>query len=276
MEGTLEVPCYLDKPGCPPGAKFHFEHPWDKVPTQIPGNTQTTAFICNIPRVAVDGAGVKPGRPSLYGHGLLGDPGEVNAGNVQDMSNEHDFVFCATRWSGMADEDIGNAIAILGNFALFPSLTDRLQQGFVAQLFLGRLMIHPNGFSANPAFQDEGRSVIDTRRLFYDGNSQGGIFGGALTALSPDFTRAVLGVPGMNYSHAADAERGLRHLRDDPRPRLPEPAWSGRCCSRWCRCSGTAATPTATRPHHGRPAARHAVAQGAACTWRWATTRWPT
>ncbi len=200
VEGTLEVPCYLDKPGCPPGAKFHFEHPWDKVPTQIPGNTQTTTFICNIPRVAVDGAGVKPGRPSLYGHGLLGDPGEVNAGNVEDMSNEHDFVFCATRWSGMADEDIGNAIAILGNFALFPSLTDRLQQGFVAQLFLGRLMIHPNGFSANPAFQDEGRSVIDTRRLFYDGNSQGGIFGGALTALAPDFTHAVLGVPGMNYS----------------------------------------------------------------------------
>ena len=42
--------------------------------------------------------------------------------------------------------------------------------------------------------------MIDTRRLFYDGNSQGGIFGGALTALAPDFERAVLGVPGMNYS----------------------------------------------------------------------------
>ena len=54
----------------------------------------------------------------------------------------------------------------------------------MTQLFLGRLMIHPSGFSANPAFQDEGRSVIDTRRLFYDGNSQGGIFGGALTALA--------------------------------------------------------------------------------------------
>jgi hypothetical protein len=42
--------------------------------------------------------------------------------------------------------------------------------------------------------------VIDTRRLFYDGNSQGGILGGALTAVAPDFNRAVLGVPGMNYS----------------------------------------------------------------------------
>jgi hypothetical protein len=44
------------------------------------------------------------------------------------------------------------------------------------------------------------QSVIDSRRLFYDGNSQGGIMGGSLTALAPDFNRAVLGVPGMNYS----------------------------------------------------------------------------
>ena len=42
--------------------------------------------------------------------------------------------------------------------------------------------------------------MIDTRRLFFDGNSQGGIMGGALTAVAPDFNRAVLGVPGMNYS----------------------------------------------------------------------------
>jgi len=42
--------------------------------------------------------------------------------------------------------------------------------------------------------------VIDTARLFFDANSQGGIMGGALTALAPDYDRAVLGVPGMNYS----------------------------------------------------------------------------
>lgn len=53
----------------------------------------------------------------------------------------------------------------------------------------------------DPAFQDVvGTTVIDTDELFYDGNSQGGIMGGALTALAPDFTKAVLGVPAMNYS----------------------------------------------------------------------------
>ena len=75
-----------------------------------------------------------------------------------------------------------------------------MQQGFLNQLLLGRLMIHPQGLSANAAFQKNGRSVIDTRRLFFDGNSQGGIMGGSLTAVAPDFNRAALGVPGMNYS----------------------------------------------------------------------------
>ncbi|MBV8951434.1 MAG: hypothetical protein JOZ99_11200, partial [Actinobacteria bacterium] len=42
--------------------------------------------------------------------------------------------------------------------------------------------------------------VIDTSDVFYDGNSQGGILGGAVTAVSNQWTRAVLGVPGMNYS----------------------------------------------------------------------------
>jgi len=67
-------------------------------------------------------------------------------------------------------------------------------------MYLGRLMIHPDGFAASSAFQPAGKPLIDTTRLFYDGNSQGGIEGGALTALAPDFDHAVLGVPGMNYS----------------------------------------------------------------------------
>ena len=43
-------------------------------------------------------------------------------------------------------------------------------------------------------------AVIDTSRLVYVGGSQGGIMGGALTAFAQDWTRSVLGVPGMNYS----------------------------------------------------------------------------
>lgn len=63
-------------------------------------------------------------------------------------------------------------------------------------LYLGRLMLHPRGLTAQPAF----KGLLDTSRLYSDGNSQGGIFGGGLAAVAPDYTRAVLGVPGMNYS----------------------------------------------------------------------------
>ena len=50
----------------------------------------------------------------------------------------------------MASDDIPNAISILGDFSHMKSLADRLQQGFVNQLYLGRLLIHPQGFAADP------------------------------------------------------------------------------------------------------------------------------
>jgi hypothetical protein len=76
-----------------------------------------------------------------------------------------------------------------------------MQQGFLDFIYLGRLMSMTNGFASSPAFQFGGKSVIDTKKgVFYYGNSQGGIAGGALTALEPDLTRSVLYVPGMNYS----------------------------------------------------------------------------
>jgi hypothetical protein len=116
------------------------------------------------------------------------------------MANEHNFVFCATDWAGFATQDIPTVLLTLQDLSNFPRLADRMQQGYLNAMFLGRLMIHPQGFSASPAFRFGGQSVIDRSRLFYDGNSQGGIMGGGLTAVAPDFDRAVLGVPGMNYS----------------------------------------------------------------------------
>lgn len=202
VEGQVVVPCYLDQPGCPSGSRFAYAE-GSSTPRRIPGNTTLANFICNVPRAAVDG-GVDPARPSLYGHGLLGSADEVGAGNVEDMGNEHNFVFCATDWAGFSTRDVPNVVTILQDLSRFPTLVDHSQQGFLNFMYLGRLMVHPDGFSSHPAFRFEDgaeqRSAIDTERLFYDGNSQGGILGGALTALAPDFDRAVLGVPGMNYS----------------------------------------------------------------------------
>ncbi len=198
ISGTFEVERYVDSLSA--GARFVLGP--DGLPLHQ-STPQTADFQCIIPRAALADAvsTAVPARASIYGHGLLGSHTEVASGHVRDMANEHNFVFCATKWIGMSDEDITNAITILQDLGKFPSFTDRLQQAMVNQLFLARLMIHPQGFVSNPDFQDmAGNPVIDTSAVFYDGNSQGGIFGGTVMSIAQDITRGVLGVPGMNYS----------------------------------------------------------------------------
>jgi hypothetical protein len=177
VSGTFTVPNYLTGDGGP-GNGF------DTGPNGLPqrNGDYTAPFTCIIPRAALKPDGtVTRARPAVYGHGLLGSEREVAARNVRDMANEHNFVFCATKWIGLSEDDIGNAVSVLGDLSRFPTIADRLQQGILA-------------------FQGQGTPVIDTRELFFDGNSQGGIMGGAATAVAQDWTRAAIGVPAMNYS----------------------------------------------------------------------------
>jgi hypothetical protein len=209
VQGTFTVPSYLTNGGTP-GSRFNYVGSTDGLPTRLGGvATQDATFTCKIPRstgvAGTDPAAVRPARLSLYGHGLLGGQSEVGAGNVGKMANENNFVFCATDWIGMATEDVPNVATILADMSNFPTLPDRVQQGMLNFLFLARLMKHANGFVADPAFQGPGATpVLDTRAVFYDGNSQGGIIGGALMAVAQDITRGVLGVPAMNYSTLLD------------------------------------------------------------------------
>jgi hypothetical protein len=196
VAGTVTVPCYLNQPGCPPGSRFAFRGSGLKLPG-AGSNTIKANFVCNVPRSATAAA---PARPSLYGHGLFGSATEINSRPLEQLSNEHDIMLCATDWIGMSKPDIPTAITILQDLGKFPELTDRVDQSMVDFMYLGRAMIHPSGLGSNAAFQDGGRSLIDAKRLYYVGGSQGGIFGGTLTAVAPDFDHSVLAVPGMDYS----------------------------------------------------------------------------
>jgi hypothetical protein len=128
--------------------------------------------------------------------------------------------------------DVPTAIALESDLSNFPMLVDRVQQGMLNFIYLGRLLVNPAGFNSKAAFQTPaGRGVVDTTRLFYDGNSQGGIIGGALIAVEPDLNRGVLGVPGMNYStllqRSTDFGTGQPPNPDptDPGSLLPEYAY---------------------------------------------------
>lgn len=198
VKGTFLVPCYLF-PSCAPGGKMQLNG--EGAPIQ--NGTWTANFDCIIPLSATTGPAAQ-GRPSLYGHGLLGSASEVGSSPQRSLSQEHKIVQCATDEIGMAESDVPVVIQSLQNVSSFPAIPDRLQQGLLDELFLGRALISSTGFTTDAAFHQDGTlssgSVLDTGHLFYNGNSQGGIMGGALTAVSPDFTRASLGVPAMNYS----------------------------------------------------------------------------
>ncbi|MBK5111876.1 MAG: hypothetical protein JJE10_11065, partial [Thermoleophilia bacterium] len=207
-----DVPCYLNQDGCPSGAQFEFNPDgslkWNQAyKTDVP-------FQCVIPRSVVDSGTVDPGGTGVYGHGLLGTLGQVDStGSTREVGNATNSSWCATNWDGFSELDIGLIISSLGDMSNFNKAIDRMQQGFLNFMMLSRALAHPDGFADEPAFQMTHNlavpitpgSAIDTSagadtRGYYIGISQGGIMGGALTALSPDVDRGILGVPGINYS----------------------------------------------------------------------------
>jgi hypothetical protein len=240
IRGTITVPCYLNTANCISGGVFNYTPSaagqfGDGIPDRIGAGTPAAAtarvpFICSLPRKTFNGASnpatataSTPARISLYGHGLLGsrDEGNTYDFNVRQMAEEHNIVFCMVDWAGMATgntpddqsdpqkhdpawdqalQDAPTIASLLAEMGQFPKLADRVQQGMLNFIFLGKAMLHPSGLCSNAAFQVAGKCVLDRSELFYDGNSQGGIIGGALMAVSPDIKSGVLGVPGMNYS----------------------------------------------------------------------------
>ena len=215
ISGHFTVPCYIfptcDPPAkcdtatqgtvhdCPSPGQFLLDprNP-DATPQQVAGQTYQANFICNVGRSGYENH--QRLRPVEYGHGLFGGADEVNSDPQRAMAGGFAMMYCATDWFGMATADVPNAVLALQDFSRFPLLTDRVQQGELDFLYLARLMVHPDGFGSNPAFQRNGVSFIDTRAAYYDGNSQGGIYGGTVCAVSIDVHRCVLGVPGMDYS----------------------------------------------------------------------------
>jgi len=230
VRGVITVPSYLNIPNGPAGSRFYYTpsltSPYgDGLPDRNPiQGTQTFDFLCRIPRRAFDGVqdpatAIKgnPQRPALYGHGLLGSQSE-GSGQIGAITQEVGMIYCATDWIGMASHDFDpanpidrvyydpplgdvlNVLTLLLDMSNFTTLTDRVQQSLINFTYLGRAVMHPEGFCRLDAFKVGDQCLLDRTELYYDGNSQGGIIGGALMAVSPDIRAGTLGVVGMNYS----------------------------------------------------------------------------
>ncbi len=235
IAGTFDVPCFLDHPTladeCASGSTMNLDA--DGLPQ--PNGTYVANFECIVPNAIADPDSVDPqdlpdeslrGRAIVYGHGLMGSiGGEIHA-DSQRLMAARGFTICGTDEIGMSTGDIVTVTGALMDLASFPRVADRLQQGLLNGMYLARLMIHPEGlvsraaFRVNPELSEpadvpggDGNATVpevstlepvlatgEDARAWYRGISQGGIMGGALMALSPDFDRGALGVAAMNYS----------------------------------------------------------------------------
>ena len=192
IEGTLEIPNFLDNDGSP-GGKLLFDSAGN--PALNPEHPMyDAAFRCVIPNEVST-----PVPALLYGHGLLGSRSQVDFFGA--FAGQGTIGACAVDWLGMATEDVANLAGILNDMNRFNEQADRMLQGIIAFQMLGRLTNSALGFVSHPAFQnDDGSPILKADATVFVGNSQGGILGGAASAISSEWSRAVLGVPAMNYS----------------------------------------------------------------------------
>lgn len=162
------------------------------------GDTQVP-FLVRIPcSLAADpGAG---GQLMQYGHGLLGDYGEARSAWVSELIDTNRWVLFAQNWKGMSSEDAAPiTLMMVLDLSDFEMIPDRTVQGFGEWVVGARLAT--GALADDEALRFGGTPVVNKSLppVFY-GNSQGSILGGAYVALSPDISRAVLGVGGMPYS----------------------------------------------------------------------------
>lgn len=199
VKGHFMVPCFLE-PSCEAGGTMVLDA--DGLPSRNGMYEANMEYI--VPQVAVAPGAAKT-RPMVFGHGLFGDASGVNGGPNPPLA-QTGMTICGTDEIGMSTSDVFQVMSkALRDLSDFDVLADRLSQALVNELFLARLMYHPQGLGTHPAFQDgdgttPGESLIRTDHVFYMGASQGGILGGPLTALSPDFIQSSLLVGAMNYS----------------------------------------------------------------------------
>ncbi len=198
------------------GASPDNQHYGDGLPDTV--GSMTTRFTCMIPEKAAPDT---PARPSIYGHGLLDGHQAVTYDKVPEFSRDHNMLICGADLFGFSTGDVPNVLSVLTDLSHFPVIPDASQQGLLNYMFLARALRHPHGLSAHEAFQVNGRPVFDNREVFYDGNSQGGIIGGAVVALSKDVRRGVLGVVGMNYSTLLRRSVDFDSKFDPASPGLP-------------------------------------------------------
>ncbi len=191
ISGTMHVPRYLTKATVHGSPIEVLQRDAKGVPQQ--NGWDDREFFVRIPRVAL--AGVPQGLVQ-YGHGLNGHALEMDSGYIDDLASQNNLIFYACHMRGMSQFDVPSILLAVNDMDQIVTMFDKLQQSMIEWLLLQRAMQKQLG--QLPALV-QNKVTVDPSQMYYFGNSQGGIFGGTVVALSQDVTRGDLGVPGNNY-----------------------------------------------------------------------------
>lgn len=214
VTGTYTVPNYLTGDGGP-GEVLNNGADADGTPER--NGERAARFICVVPADATAAQGAV-----LFGHGLLGGAEEVRS--VGDLAVPLlDITVCGTDWVGMASEDVSSILDMLDDFSDFRIIPDRLQQAHLQFLYLGRLLAHPDGLASDPAFERRGGGPVLDGSVVFVGASQGGVLGGATSAVADDWDRAALLVPAQDYSLLLDRSVNFDQFAEAMAESYPDP-----------------------------------------------------
>ncbi len=144
-----------------------------------------------------------------YGHGLLGTSSEMQSWHNQSISAQEPYIFYAANWTGLSFRDSGPiTLALIENPAMFTTVPERTQQGWMEHLVLSNLM-KQNDFMNDANLLVDEKVVMESEHLYFYGNSAGAILGGGYTGIHGGFDKIVLGVGGMPIAHFLTRSEGF-------------------------------------------------------------------
>jgi len=208
VSGTFESPLFLDGPPVQSGVQFMNVDAND-VPVQ--NGFMDAPYDVSIPCSVFDG-GVTT-HSLVLGHGIFGT-GESMVDSIPSLKSlfaDWHHIVSGTDWLGLSSRretstDLGwiglNIVGIgSSQFNNFPAFIDRLRQGMLNQLVLGKMM-KLGLFNRHTEFESApGVGVFPppSVEMYYHGISLGGIHGTWFSALSPDIVASALDVPAVNF-----------------------------------------------------------------------------
>ena len=193
IEGDYAAPLFLNNGG---SASASSQLLRDANGLPAPAGLYRAPFTAIIPQCALDSPTPVP--LVIYGHGLLGDSGQVASGGMRAAAAGVCMVAIGTDLRGMSDVDVPNVALALNDVNDGGLIFDTLIQGMMNHVALVQIARGP--MAQDLFVKAGGASIVDPDRVFYYGISQGGIMGTTVCAIDPVIERCVLQVGAINYS----------------------------------------------------------------------------